>query len=117
MENDRDTSLQSWEFLTLFLPRYTEGCGSGRTLPEAANALRLAAAWLNDLAGRAATTKPDDDKADADAAALCSTLKVADDAPEPRKWHHLSCGGYHWRKWRRHGSWRQRNHAASAGDY
>ena len=27
MENDRDTSLQSWEFLTLFLPRLvaTEG--------------------------------------------------------------------------------------------
>ena len=22
MENDRDTSLQSWEFLTLFLPRF-----------------------------------------------------------------------------------------------
>ena len=47
MENDRDTSLQSWEFLTLFLPR----------LDDAARPAAVADAAVNDdaLALRAAT--------------------------------------------------------------
>ena len=48
MENDRDTSLQSWEFLTLFLPRpYVENLPSSAWTPaprvdESLPLLRLA---------------------------------------------------------------------------